>query len=908
MPDFPDVFKQLTGNDPLSWQSRLHDEWFVQNKIPQIIDLPTGLGKTMVMAIWLIARQTNLSLPRRLIYVVDRRTVVDQATDLAEKLAKNAAIAGTELPAISTLRGQKADNREWTRDPSLPAIIIGTVDMIGSRLLFSGYRSSYKQRPLHAGLLGQDSLLLLDEAHLSKPFDKLLAGIEQFQQSRDRQGATLPVPPMQVIRMSATSRKPDNQHGVFALQLDDHGELAGEDANDHTIRDRYEAKKTLAIEESESVTDDIAASANALVKGNPGTRIVIFVKSPKDVEAIRKALIKKDKFCEKKIAHLTGTMRGLERDELLDTEKPVRENEHERRVMQRFLKPDNDPTQGECFLISTSAGEVGFDLNADHMVCDAAPIDSLIQRLGRVNRRGKGDAKVILVCEPAKKDKESKSKKLDLAIANTITLLQGVADVRPKKLTALKLTDWKDSYAAACSPNPIMLDLTDILLDNWSMTTLVEPMPGRPEVAPWLRGISEELPQTTIAWRAELDLFKDVSDPCKAFKAIFAKHPIRPHESLTVNSHRVIEFFNEVKKKRADLLGTRIVIKLSRDIVVRTIQQIINDDGILNVDPTLILPATFGGLEKGMLSHGAIPSAPETESPPPSSLDIADREGYEPTEHARARLRILIERTEDGWKPLPLPGGAALPPEIDLSSMDGKSTALFHAFTEVGFRVKLRQHVKFDEEDNAIQSLVCLSPVVQGKKPVNQPLSEHVGAVEREAIRIAGALQLPNLVRSAVLFAAKWHDEGKKADIWQYFIGYESGEPLGKGKYPRDPKSLRGYRHEFGSLLRIHHPERCDSAGCTPPADGDARELALHLIATHHGMGRPHFNNAVYAQFTDEERDATHTDAIRRFARLQKQHGWWHLAWLENLLRCADQLASAQAGSTGDEDETEDEA
>jgi CRISPR-associated endonuclease/helicase Cas3 len=86
-----------------------------------------------------------------------------------------------EPPTISTLRGQLADNREWSRDPSRPAIIIGTVHLIGSALLFSGYRSGYKTRPLHAGLLGQDSLLVLDEAHLSKPFKKLVTSFVQFQ-------------------------------------------------------------------------------------------------------------------------------------------------------------------------------------------------------------------------------------------------------------------------------------------------------------------------------------------------------------------------------------------------------------------------------------------------------------------------------------------------------------------------------------------------------------------------------------------------------------------------------------------------------------------------------------------------------------------------------------------------------
>jgi hypothetical protein len=40
------------------------------------------------MAIWLIARAHGAKLPIRLIYVVDRRAVVDQATDEAEKLRK----------------------------------------------------------------------------------------------------------------------------------------------------------------------------------------------------------------------------------------------------------------------------------------------------------------------------------------------------------------------------------------------------------------------------------------------------------------------------------------------------------------------------------------------------------------------------------------------------------------------------------------------------------------------------------------------------------------------------------------------------------------------------------------------------------------------------------------------------
>ncbi len=264
--DFTSHFQKLTGNPPLRWQERLFRDHLAKNDIPPVIDVPTGLGKTMVMAIWLIARADQPALPRRLIYVVDRRTVVDQATILAIKIQKRIqalhrlARRGPELelccksfpiPAVSTLRGQLADNRVWTRDPSRPAIIIGTVDLIGSALLFSGYRSSYKRRPLEAGMIGQDSLLVLDEAHLSKPFEELLVGrehkdgipekngIEQFQAG---QGT-----PMQVIRMSATSGDSSEAKSSFTLLLDEDGNLKGEDAKDEITCARLGAKKQLTI-------------------------------------------------------------------------------------------------------------------------------------------------------------------------------------------------------------------------------------------------------------------------------------------------------------------------------------------------------------------------------------------------------------------------------------------------------------------------------------------------------------------------------------------------------------------------------------------------------------------------------------------------------------------------------------
>lgn len=83
-PGFQQAFVALQCNPPFPWQRRLFLE-FVSGRLPSALDLPTGLGKTSVMTIWLIARALAdglalKSLPRRLVYVVDRRAVVDQAT------------------------------------------------------------------------------------------------------------------------------------------------------------------------------------------------------------------------------------------------------------------------------------------------------------------------------------------------------------------------------------------------------------------------------------------------------------------------------------------------------------------------------------------------------------------------------------------------------------------------------------------------------------------------------------------------------------------------------------------------------------------------------------------------------------------------------------------------------------
>jgi CRISPR-associated endonuclease/helicase Cas3 len=252
---FAHVMRELTGHDPLPWHGRLYER-FLAGEVPAALDVPTGLAKTSVVPIWLVtlAQQAavgRIIVPRRLVYVVNRRTVVDQTTDIAEHLRRSLREAkpgscAAELRdalsklclnpndeaspvAISTLRGEHADNEEWREDPGRAAIIVGTVDMIGSRLLMAGYGVSYKARPFHAGFLGQDALYVHDEAHLTPAFGAVLADVVGRQASSPR--------PIRVMELSATQR---NSGGAFTI-----------DAADYThpvVRQRVSAPKHLTLE------------------------------------------------------------------------------------------------------------------------------------------------------------------------------------------------------------------------------------------------------------------------------------------------------------------------------------------------------------------------------------------------------------------------------------------------------------------------------------------------------------------------------------------------------------------------------------------------------------------------------------------------------------------------------------
>jgi CRISPR-associated endonuclease/helicase Cas3 len=863
--NFNAAFKQLTGNAPFPWQVELYDR-FVSGRddnIPSSCDLPTGLGKTAVIAIWLIALANHLGkMPRRLVYVVNRRTVVDQTTDEVEKLRRNLECNQylNSLKdrlgslAISTLRGQFADNREWSADPCRPAVIVGTVDMIGSRLLFSGYGVGFKAKPLHAGFLGQDVLLVHDEAHLEPAFQDLLVAIEKEQKAKDYR-------PMRVMELSATPR---GSGPILGLTEDD---LAHPE-----VQKRVGAKKAIALHalaDKEKLDEKVAQLALEFKDSN--CAVLVFLRTVEDVEKVCQKLIKA--VGRDRVQPFTGTMRGLERDRL------ARHNP----VFARFLTPSSrpeglEPCEGTAYLVCTSAGEVGVNISADQLVCDLSTFDSMAKRFGRANRFGDRDNTELHVVHPPQLEGDD----LDQRRRKTLDLLRQLnGDGSPLAIGDLKRRD-PEAMIAAFAPQPTILPTSDILFDSWALTTIRGKLPGRPPVEPYLHGVNAwELPETHVAWREEVAVITDELREQYRPEDLLEDFPLKPHELLRDRSDRVFKHLTLLAERNPNspvwLLDQEGMVEPLK--LVELAEKYQRDR--INFR-TILLPPEAGGLHDGML-----------EGKSTTANDVAD-EWYEDVDKTVQRR---MRRRSDDSKPARIPE-MRLIREIDTKpdcddeneaiEIEGSDSAREMPGTEMGRFWRWHVRPRFADDD--------------GSKTSREPVTwaTHTKDAAQRAEQIVNNLFLPEDLKTAVILSARFHDLGKRRLVWQRSIG--NPQPtnwLAKSGAKMKPVELTEYRHEFGSLLDVQ-----SEPGFLGLSD-DLKDLVLHLIAAHHGRGRPHFpaDEAFDPEPNGNDVQRMAAEVPRRFAHLQRKYGRWGLAYLESLLRAADYAASADPSEFVDQDE-----
>ncbi|MEO2090026.1 MAG: type I-U CRISPR-associated helicase/endonuclease Cas3, partial [Gemmataceae bacterium] len=374
----------------------------------------------------------------RTFFVVDRRIVVDEAGEKARRLARilNAppadapdviravskrlrAFGGEKALHVSVLRGGMYRDGSWAEAPNQPTICLSTVDQVGSRLLFRGYGVSPYQRAVHAGLVGNDALILVDEAHLSRPFVESLKAVEFY---RSERWAERPVKtPFQVVVMSATAGKAAEPVGPMReeeskrapkLALDPDTDKNPEVCPELVRRLKAKKVATLAEASGEQFISTIVDHALALSRAEAGVKpanvvgvVVNRVRTARAVaDLLRRRFREECPIAEGEtdadaldVILLTGRVRPYDRDELLFRVSVPGMGGAGRGLLPLVKATANadrtdygrpTPPRGKLFVVATQTVEVGADFSFDALVTEVAPLDALRQRFGRVDRLG----------------------------------------------------------------------------------------------------------------------------------------------------------------------------------------------------------------------------------------------------------------------------------------------------------------------------------------------------------------------------------------------------------------------------------------------------------------------------------------------------------------------------------------
>ena len=945
---------------PFPWQQGLVDLIASTGRWPDLLDLPTAAGKTAVIDIAVFLQALDLDAPRRVVFVVDRRVVVQQAAVHTSQLADRLQFSGDPVvQAVASrlrdravrlkghsgpplqwaeLRGGMVRDESWALRPDVPAVLVSTVDQVGSRLLFRGYGVSRSMRPVHAGLLANDTLFLLDEVHLAKPFAATLAIIAD----RYRPPANAKLPERwQVVEMSATPGAAHDERLTYKLTDRDR------DPVETPVLARRLAAKKFAMKQPvknkgkddasrrRAVAHEAVAAARSIVTAGEHRVVGVVVNRVETARLVYEELSDDPPFgCE---CHLvTGRMRPFDRDDLLDEITPrVRTG--------RQRAPDSRP----LILVATQSIEAGADFDFDALVTECASFDALKQRFGRVDRDGKlsedgAPSKSVILATDEDVKKGAEDAVYGPSLARTWAWLpEGEFNF------ATQRTD-DDALLAPVQRAPLLFPSQ---LDRWVQTY---PQPhGDPDPAHWLHGLQETSADVSLIWRADLTqglltkenrhLAASLIDACRPGSGEAMSVPIRAVRQWLTSDSQV----DPVADVEGEVLqsGTDVRVRGSSPIRPALIWR--GDDSDVaarasDIRPgdTLIMPAAYGGVAAGNWAPGS--SAAVT--------DLGHR--AEAEQHLRATLRLhpaVLAGTD--LPPLPQPEDVDADPYADDADVvqqwfavanhtvggEGITARIIHALAGSKRRVdRVVIQPSADQELPAKTMFVVASKrrlerlwkqreqVADSVDPEPETssftgeavsLTTHHRDVAAAARALAVACGLSSALAEDLALAGELHDLGKADPRCQAMLrngriigdhllaksGLDASQAAERERARREAGYPQGSRHE---LLSVALAE----SSPTIAAHANDWELVLHLVASHHGYCRPFAPvvldpDPVYAvaEFRgDRLEHSTITGLARidsgvadRFWRMVHRYGWFGLAWLECIVRLADHRVSA---------------
>lgn len=869
---FEHFFHVVHGYAPFPWQQEAARRLIAGEKL-SAVSVPTACGKTALIDAAVYAAAYGGA--RRIAFIIDRRVVVDEAFLRAERIQQKLRNAQDPmlqelakrlgLLQVVRLRGGVHGDDDWVLYPERVTVLVSTVDQIGSRLLHRGYGVSSRMAPIHAGFVGTRALYLIDEAHLSTSFlATVCAAIDQ--------GADL-----RVIAMTATPGRADS-----ALSLD----LA--DRCHPVLNQRLSAAKIARLRAAPTTESDfVKVLADAAEELAADAKVIgVVVNRVATARRLWKDLTEKRK---RRAVLLTGRVRPYDRERLMREWLP--------RMRVGRTTQESEP----LFVVATQTIEVGADLDFDALVSEAAPLDALRQRFGRLNRLGsKASSQAVIVYRESKKGESGSPPDpiYGMAIHAAWAWLQAVAPEGLVDFGVNALHAVMEKHTPPVVDVPPAPALLPIHVDLLSQTG---PDAPQIDVAPWLHGAGRGTADVTLIWRADL-----VEGDTDRWLEIVHLRPPLAGEALELPIYAARTWLQGGRAQ--DVTDIEGVAQSDSSKGGEAKKSALRWDGAeggeivwperLRPGDTLVLPATYGGCDE----YGWYPD---------SSKPVEDIADFCSVERGQAHVVRLV------------PGLMAW--------LGDQESAVYEAVTELADaetavdpetgvdieRVQAARSVLRDLIDTCPHDLVACfggryaierhprprGVVLRGRilDEVEATLSGGV-AVEMQShvagvARWAGEMAADHPQRIQIEKAAGRHDLGKSEPRFQSML---YGDPIAAAVGPVLAKSgmrrltdlraayaqsglPKGFRHELVSLALLEE---------TDP-------LVRYLVATHHGYGRPWFPSCADENTPGVEHIPLGSGWADLFAMLRQEYGPWKLAEMELLVRAADARQSMAEQEVG---------
>jgi CRISPR-associated endonuclease/helicase Cas3 len=306
--NFEKFFKKAEEDAPFPFQRKFAED----ASFPQLVRVPTGLGKTAMAVVgWLWRRfggneERKAATPLRLVYCLPMRVLVEQTAENAcawiGKLKAAKVLEGNRPLVHILMGGEKENEKEWDVHPEREAILVGTQDMLLSRALNRGYAASRARWPLQFGLLHTDCLWVFDEIQLMGAALATTAQLEAFRRTLPREDSesSRAGHGCRSVWMSATMQRDWIKTVDFATLLASAPELAFDfeteiiadglhEKSRETLENRWNAKKPLA--RTKATGGDMESLAKEVLDAHKsGTRTITVVNTVRRACELFKAL------------------------------------------------------------------------------------------------------------------------------------------------------------------------------------------------------------------------------------------------------------------------------------------------------------------------------------------------------------------------------------------------------------------------------------------------------------------------------------------------------------------------------------------------------------------------------------------------------------------------------------------